>query len=96
EESAAASEELSSQAELLKRSIAKFKLKNMGKMTSNRYKEVSPEIMRMLEDYTENKQPKSYSKEENGEYSDGKETAEKDVGGLKQKILLSDSEFGKY
>ena len=96
EESAAASEELSSQAELLKRSIAKFKLKNMGKMTSNRYKEVSPEIMRMLEDYTENKQPKSYSKEENGEYSDRKETAEKDVGGLKQKILLSDSEFGKY
>ena len=96
EESAAASEELSSQAELLRESVAKFKLKNMGKVSYSKYKELSPEIMRMLEDYTERKQPKSLNRQEDIKYTDDEERTENDVGNLKQKILLSDSEFGKY
>ncbi|EIC04822.1 chemotaxis sensory transducer, partial [Acetivibrio thermocellus YS] len=96
EESAAASEELSSQAEILRESVAKFKLKNMGKVSYSKYKELSPEIMRMLEDYTERKQPKSLNRQEDIKYTDDEERTENDVGNLKQKILLSDSEFGKY
>ncbi|HOM02432.1 MAG TPA: HAMP domain-containing methyl-accepting chemotaxis protein [Acetivibrio sp.] len=96
EESAAASEELSSQAEFLKQSISKFKLKNMGRMTYSKYREVNPEIMKMLEDYTENKQAKCTKRQEDIRYVDNKEIPEKDMGDLRQKIMLSDSEFGKY
>ncbi|WP_265447217.1 methyl-accepting chemotaxis protein [Acetivibrio straminisolvens] len=97
EESAAASEELSSQAEFLRQSVARFKLKNMGKIAYNRYKEINPEIMKMLEEYPDKKQPKVFNnKEENTKHIDSKEAAEKEMGDLKQKILLSDTEFGKY
>jgi len=53
EESASASEELSSQAKFLKESVNKFKLKNVSSVASNRFKELSPEIMKMLNDITE-------------------------------------------
>lgn len=96
EESAAASEELYSQAEFLKQSVAKFKLKNMGKMTYNRYKELSPEIMKMLGEYTEKKQPNNPNKEKDMRYIDNMGASENDISDLKQKILLSDNEFGKY
>ncbi|HOM02430.1 MAG TPA: methyl-accepting chemotaxis protein [Acetivibrio sp.] len=96
EESAAASEELSSQAEFLRQSVSKFKLKNMGRMTYGKYKELSPEIMKMLEDYTGKKQVKAYGNEASVKNIDNKETPERDMGDLKQKILLSDSDFGKY
>lgn len=81
EESAAASEELSSQAEFLRESIGKFKLKNVKQAGYNRYKELSPEIMKMLEDITEKKRQTDISKEEDNS---------------EHKIVLNGNEFGKY
>jgi methyl-accepting chemotaxis protein len=81
EESAAASEELSSQAELLKELVDKFKLKQNTKSFSNQ--ELSPEVLKMLEDMSQK----------------GKSTNDGFAGGEPDrmtKIVLSDREFGKY
>ncbi|MHB8129295.1 MAG: methyl-accepting chemotaxis protein [Mobilitalea sp.] len=83
EESAAASEELSSQASLLKETVGKFKLKNISK-SYNRFDEISPEVLMMLENMT--------GKKKSGYSADAYE----EVAAKKPKISLSDREFGKY
>jgi len=82
EESAAASEELSSQASLLKETVGKFKLKQITR-SYNRFNEISPEVLMMLENMALNKK-NSHSAEPY------------DVAATKPKIALSDREFGKY
>jgi methyl-accepting chemotaxis protein len=94
EESAAASEELSSQAQLLKESVAKFKLKNVQSISNNRFKELSPEIMKMINDIAEKKQQNDAHKQKN----------ERNLDILKlnmdessnQNTMLNNGEFGKY
>ena len=87
EESAAASEELSSQAQLLRESVARFKLKKNNKSYDkiDRLEELSPEILKMLEDMSGKKDVEKDNEEE-------KEIDTKE----KPKIALSDKEFGKY
>ncbi|MDP4094390.1 MAG: methyl-accepting chemotaxis protein [Bacillota bacterium] len=82
EEGAAASEELSSQAELLKEQVAKFKLKkNITTYSSG----LNPEVLKMLEEMSEKKKIKSsLSGESNTNIP------------AKSKILLNDTDFGKY
>ncbi len=103
EESAAASEELSGQADFLKESIRKFKLKNLNHSSYNRYKEINPEILKMLEDISESKKQNHVNKQELRNETDVlksdwdyKEEPEKGISSPKQKIILSDNEFGKY
>ena len=55
EESAAASEELSSQAELLRGQVAKFKLKKTNYSSYNEMDELSPEVLRVLDNMNGNK-----------------------------------------
>lgn len=87
EESAAASEELSSQAELLKQMVNKFKLKNSEHTyMENKKEELSPEVIRMLENMSEKKK---YNTLEGIE-------AKSAAAASKVKIKLSDDEFGKY
>ncbi|WHH60392.1 methyl-accepting chemotaxis protein [Petroclostridium sp. X23] len=85
EESAAASEELSSQAGLLKEMVDKFKLKQNDK-SYRELDELSPEVLRMLEGMTEKKKNSSSPMIESF----------KEAAASKQKIALSDKEFGKY
>ena len=85
EESAAASEELSGQADLLKEMVGKFKLKSIDG-SNNRSNELSPEVLKMLEDMTANKGTSM------GEEGTGEQVKDK----KKTKIVLSDKEFGKY
>jgi methyl-accepting chemotaxis protein len=87
EESAAASEELSSQAELLKEMASKFKLKQYTKVNS-KFNEISPEVLKMLEDMNEKKK---------AEMNSIKATrSEAAATNGKVKISLSEKEFGKY
>ncbi|MNJ49161.1 Methyl-accepting chemotaxis protein IV [compost metagenome] len=84
EESAAASEELSSQAEMLKEQVQRFNLKRSRAYrgtTEFHSEDYSPEVMRMLEQMSEQK----HSKNDRRKSSDDK-----------LKIELSDQEFGKY
>ena len=85
EESAAASEELSSQAAFLKELVGKFNLKQTFKAYKD-INELNPEILKMLEKMSEKKSSKSTP--ENDSYAEAAIT--------KSKILLSDKEFGKY
>ena len=88
EESAAASEELSSQAELLREQVSQFKLK---KTTGSSYKgleDLNPEVLRMIEDMIQKK--KSSFDSMNQGYAEAAATSSK------PKISLSDREFGKY
>ena len=87
EESAAASEELSSQAELLKEQVSKFKLRRLSSTLGSHkgIETISPDILHMLEQM-KNKNKTIVQKEGSGEIS---------KKGTK-KIILSDSEFGKY
>lgn len=83
EESAAASEELSSQATILNEMVSQFKLKqNIN--TYSGMEELSPEILRLLEDMSAKKKP------------DSKDDALDNAAPSKPKIVLSDKEFGKY
>jgi len=85
EESAAASEELAGQAELLRGQVVKFKLRRSSQGTAAAYKgldSINPEIMRMLEQMNNNRKPST-------ENNDTPNTNGK-------RIILSDSEFGKY
>jgi methyl-accepting chemotaxis protein len=85
EEGAAASEELSSQAEVLNELVAKFKLKKNSK-TYGKIEELSPEVLKMLEDMSQKGKANSSEIWDSSE----KETA------ANPKIALSDKEFGKY
>jgi methyl-accepting chemotaxis protein len=81
EESAAASEELSSQAVLLKEQVSRFKLKrNLQIHSYNKSNTLNPEVLRMLE-----------SMNARNEAAAGHES-----GTPKNRINLSDQEFGKY
>lgn len=85
QESAAASEELSSQAELLKEQAARFKLKRNAS-TFKGYKELSPDVLKMLKDMSEKKKAGS----------DYYEEVRAEAAASKPEIALSDREFGKY
>jgi len=85
EESAAASEELSSQAKLLKDTVSKFKLKKINQ-TNNKFDELSPEVLKMIEEMAERKRS-------NLNYN---ELVPVDAVAPTTKIALSDMEFGKY
>lgn len=65
QESAAASEELSGQAELLREAVSKFKLKEVSSSSYNNYKDINPEIMRMVKEATQNKKHSSISNKKN-------------------------------
>lgn len=80
EESAAASEELSSQAGLLKQQVARFKLKRSHYTDYTGREEMNPEVLRVLEQMNEPRKSEVASASGTGA----------------PKILLSDSEFGKY
>lgn len=82
EESAAASEELSSQAELLKDLVSEFKLRKVGSNKVN-INSLSPEIMKMLEDMMGNKNNPFYD-------------THREAAASKISISLDDSDFGKY
>jgi len=84
EESAAASEELSSQAEMLRQLVQKFKLKKTSS-GGNFYEELRPEVLKMLEEMSENKKTKSMQ-----------ENQQKKEKSQKEEIVLSDSDFEKY
>jgi methyl-accepting chemotaxis protein len=83
EESAAASEELSSQAELLSESVRRFKLKKSHGASFSRREELSPDILRMIE------QMNAKEKSSDMIYES------QNVGTMKT-IDLSDRDFGKY
>jgi methyl-accepting chemotaxis protein len=87
EEGAAASEELSSQAELLKNMVTKFKLKRSAS-TIDSIEDLSPDILKLIESVAQKKRagsPKAINKEGRGE-----------TAAAKPKIALSDHDFGKY
>lgn len=85
EESASASEELSSQAGLLREMVGKFKLKKINQ-TYNKFEDISPEVLKMLENMSDKKKADSKPLEAD----DGKRPVSK------PRITLSDKEFGKY
>jgi methyl-accepting chemotaxis protein len=88
EESASASEELSSQAQLLKEEVSKFRLKNVKSLSSGNFDSLSPDIIRMIEDTVEKKK------------TSHKETSIAAVADTpansKSYISLEDKNFGKY
>ncbi|MCX7842753.1 MAG: methyl-accepting chemotaxis protein [Clostridia bacterium] len=87
EESAAASEELASQAELLKEQVMRFKLKR--KANASRYsgdEEIKPDMLKMLE---------GLSNKQTARYESSQALRQAAPAGQKR-IVLSDSEFGKY
>lgn len=90
EESAAASEELSSQAELLREQVAKFKLKKNSYSSYSGIDELSPEVIRMLENMSNNKR-KYNQVNKSKSYDEAAVTTTKS-----KNIALSDKEFGKY
>ena len=85
EESASASEELASQAEMMKANVAKFKLRNTGGARST-VDGLNPEVMRAIEAMMGKKQQSAKP--------EGKAGKRANLG--KGKIILDDSEFGKY
>lgn len=85
QESAAASEELSSQAALLKEMVGKFKLKQNTK-SYRQLDELSPDVLKMLEEMSEKKKIESNHQEETYE----------EAAAAGPTIVLSDKEFGKY
>ena len=89
EESAAASEELSGQAELLKQIVSKFKLKKTRNSSVANYDKLTPEIMRMIENMME-KNNNSHS------INNAMLEAAPVSHNSKLKINLTDSDFGKY
>ena len=79
EESAAASEQLSGQAAFLKEMVGKFRLKQKTK-SYGLSGEISPEVLRMLENMSQKGREAERTKEEVAA----------------SKIILSDKEYGKY
>jgi methyl-accepting chemotaxis protein len=91
EESAAASEELSSQAELLREQVAKFKLKKTNYSSYSGMNELSPEVLRMLENMSSSKKNQNQFLR-NQSYEEAAVTSTT----KSKNIALSDKEFGKY
>lgn len=90
QESAAASEELAGQAELLKEMVGRFKLKNSKNSAFNHMGNITPDIMRALEDMMESKEKSSMVSKTKME---AKEREKASAGTI---INLGDNEFGKY
>ncbi len=88
EECAAASEELSGQADLLKESVMKFKLKKVKSSYSSN-ETISPDMMRMIEGIIEKKKSSNFENSSNGE-------EEAAAVSIKPRITLDDNEYGKY
>jgi methyl-accepting chemotaxis protein len=87
EESAAASEELASQAELLKENVRKFKLKQVNRGMSDG-DGLSPDVLRVIENMIDKR---------NQEANPGTHAAKYERALTpKAKIVLDDTEFGKY
>ncbi|KNY27078.1 methyl-accepting chemotaxis protein [Pseudobacteroides cellulosolvens] len=61
EESAAASEELSSQAQLLKEQVSMFKLKKSNHLNYKGIDDISPDVLKMLEQMNNAKSPDTHS-----------------------------------
>ncbi|MDU2063260.1 MAG: methyl-accepting chemotaxis protein [Sporomusaceae bacterium] len=89
EESASASEELSGQAEVLRENVRKFKLKRTHRLVSGG-EGMSDEVLRAIEMVME-KTRANQAKTENGNGIRGLTLAQ-----ANGKIVLDDSEFGKY
>jgi len=85
QESAAVSEELAGQAELLKQMVARFTLKKSKNSVFGR--NIDPDIMKALEDMIENKSNKALTNK--------KDEEEKEVLASSE-INLGDNEFDKY
>lgn len=85
EESAAASEELSSQAALLKEMVGKYKLRSNGKSQGN-LRDLNPEFIKMLEKMAQNEK----------DSQELPESGYEEALAARPKIVLSDTEFGKY
>jgi len=85
EESAAASEELSGQSEVMRDNVSQFTLKKVTSGFQDGEK-LSPEMVRAIETMMENKQYQQV----------GKQDKKQRVLATKGKIVLDDSEFGKY
>lgn len=85
EESASASEELSSQAGILRDSVRRFKLKKQT-AGARKIEELNPDVMRMLETMLEKRQIAAPLDKKD----------EKAPMVKKNKIILDDNEFGKY
>lgn len=100
EENAAASEELSRQAELLKQMVGGVKYKADVKSNNDIINELSPEVLKMLEEMSKKKRLTSGF--ENGMDDDLKNIAklssdaENEAATTKPSIDLGDKEFGKY
>ncbi len=93
EESAAASEELSSQAESLRKMVREFKLKKINHTYSDKLEDINPEVLKLLENMARKKNDTSKATEQD----DVDNTLSKELKEQKEKkIVLSDSEFGKY
>lgn len=85
QESAAASEELSSQADLLRDQVSRFKLKNTHYTSYGDTDQLSPDVLKMLQNMDRNKKADQQS------YGEAATTRDKPTN-----IALSDEEFGKY
>ncbi|MFZ5986516.1 MAG: methyl-accepting chemotaxis protein, partial [Bacillota bacterium] len=88
EESASANEELSKQADLLKQSLSRFKLK-ANTLEHTKLENISPEVIKMIEDIVD--------KKKHLHTEDGKsDLHESETAHSKTQILLGDKDFGKY
>ena len=87
EESASASEELSGQAEVMKENVAKFKLKHVSRSLQDG-EGLNPDVLRAIESMIERKKQGAAPGAREGKPQPG-------LAG-KGKIVLDDSEFGKY
>ncbi len=83
EEAAAASEELSSQAQLLKDAVSRFQLKHANQRSRGSFDAQSRDMLKMLEERDDFQEPQP-------------QKSPKKLGGSKKKISLDDQEFGKY
>ncbi len=88
EETAAASEELSGQSEMLNEMVSKFNLKKVKKRNYKSEEKINPNVLRMLDNISKNKNADMFT----DEYTEEEIAATKS----KHKIDLSDKEFGKY
>lgn len=89
QESAAASEELSGQAQILKDTVSKFKLKGSGPSNLRKINDYNPDIVKMVQNMIEKEDEVKPSKS-------SKEKPKLPAKSSKIKISLDDSEFGKY
>jgi len=91
EECAAASEELSSQAAVLKEMVGRFKLRQQAK-SNGKFEELNPQVLSLLENMAANKTKNVPPSSQPSAMLD----SHKEAASTKMEISLSDKEFGKY